>query len=70
MYYWRELSLHKHNPHHVEKQILDFSGNHTHGMVPGLKPSSHYSINVRVYNGKGEGPPSPSQTFETPEGGW
>ncbi|XP_059916412.1 neuronal cell adhesion molecule-like isoform X9 [Gadus macrocephalus] len=68
VYYWRELSLHKHNPRHVEKQILDFSGNHTHGMVPGLKPSSHYSLNVRVYNGKGEGPPSPSQTFETPEG--
>ncbi|XP_030221644.1 neuronal cell adhesion molecule isoform X12 [Gadus morhua] len=68
VYYWRELSLHKHNPRHVEKQILDFSGNHTHGMVPGLKPSSHYSLNVRVYNGKGEGPPSPSQMFETPEG--
>ncbi|KAL7402586.1 hypothetical protein ABVT39_017151 [Epinephelus coioides] len=68
VYYWRERSLHKHNPHHVEKQILTFSGNHTHGMLPGLHPFSLYSFNVRVFNGKGEGPPSPTQQFETPEG--
>ncbi|KAM4619274.1 neuronal cell adhesion molecule-like isoform 1-T2 [Polymixia lowei] len=68
VYYWRERSLHKHNPHHMEKQILTFSGNHSHGMLPGLHPFSIYSLNVRVYNGKGEGPPSPSQQFETPEG--
>ncbi|XP_071753595.1 neuronal cell adhesion molecule-like isoform X10 [Centroberyx gerrardi] len=68
VYYWRERSLHKHNPHHVEKQILTFSGNHSHGMLPGLHPFSLYSFNIRVYNGKGEGPPSPSQQFETPEG--
>ncbi|XP_049430753.1 neuronal cell adhesion molecule-like isoform X6 [Epinephelus fuscoguttatus] len=68
VYYWRERSLHKHNPHHVEKQILTFSGNHTHGMLPGLHPFSLYSFNVRVFNGKGEGPSSPTQQFETPEG--
>ncbi|XP_076589923.1 neuronal cell adhesion molecule-like isoform X3 [Chaetodon auriga] len=68
VYYWRERSLHKHNPHHVEKQILTFSGNHTRGMLPGLHPFSLYSFNVRVYNGKGEGPPSPTRQFETPEG--
>ncbi|XP_044049554.1 neuronal cell adhesion molecule-like isoform X17 [Siniperca chuatsi] len=68
VYYWREYSLHKHNPHHVEKQILTFSGNHSHGMLPGLHPFSLYSYNVRVYNGKGEGPPSPTKQFETPEG--
>ncbi|XP_071374135.1 neuronal cell adhesion molecule-like isoform X13 [Centroberyx affinis] len=68
VYYWRERSLHKHNPHHVEKQILTFSGNHSHGMLPGLHPFSLYSFNIRVYNGKGEGPASPSQQFETPEG--
>ncbi|KAG7265490.1 hypothetical protein CRUP_035630 [Coryphaenoides rupestris] len=68
VYYWRERSLHKHNPHHVEKQILTFSGNHSHGMLPGLLPSSIYSVNVRVFNGKGEGPPSGSHKFETPEG--
>ncbi|KAI9519748.1 hypothetical protein NQZ68_025887 [Dissostichus eleginoides] len=68
VYYWRDRSLNKHNPHHAEKQILTFSGNHTHGMLPGLHPFSLYSFNVRLYNGKGEGPPSPTQQFETPEG--
>ncbi|XP_053174676.1 neuronal cell adhesion molecule-like isoform X2 [Scomber japonicus] len=68
VYYWRERSLHKHNPHHVEKQILTFSGNHTHGMLPGLHPFSLYSFNVKVFNGKGEGPASPTQQFETHEG--
>ncbi|XP_067357760.1 neuronal cell adhesion molecule-like isoform X5 [Channa argus] len=68
VYYWRERSLHKHNPHHVQKQILTFSGNHTHGMLPGLHPFSLYSFNVRVFNGKGEGPSSRTKEFETPEG--
>nr|XP_046249536.1 neuronal cell adhesion molecule-like isoform X15 [Scatophagus argus] len=65
VYYWRERSLHKHNPH---QQVLTFSGNHSHGVLPGLHPFSLYSFNVRVFNGKGEGPPSPTQQFETPEG--
>ncbi|XP_049579482.1 neuronal cell adhesion molecule isoform X12 [Syngnathus scovelli] len=68
VYYWRERSLHKHNPHHAEKQILTFSGNHSKGKLPGLHPFSVYSFNVRAYNGKGEGPPSHNQQFETPEG--
>lgn len=66
VYYWRE---HKHNSHHMEKHILNFSGNHTRGMLPGLHPFSLYAFNVRVYNDKGEGPPSPTDQFETPEGG-
>lgn len=66
VYYWKQ---HKHNPHHMEKHILNFNGNHSRGMLPGLHPFSLYSFNVRVYNGKGEGPPSPNQQFETPEGG-
>lgn len=69
MYYWKERHLHKHNPHHSDQQVLTFSGNHTHGMLPGLHPFSLYSFNVRVYNGKGEGPASLPQQFETPEGG-
>uniref|UniRef100_A0A3Q1FDF4 Neuronal cell adhesion molecule n=2 Tax=Acanthochromis polyacanthus TaxID=80966 RepID=A0A3Q1FDF4_9TELE len=68
VYYWRKHSLHKHNPDHMEKDILTFSGNHTHGMLPGLHPFSLYSFNVRVFNGKGEGPPSPTQQFKMPEG--
>ncbi|XP_053742759.1 neuronal cell adhesion molecule-like isoform X19 [Synchiropus splendidus] len=68
VYYWKERSLHKHNPHHMEKQILTFGANHTRGMLPGLHPFSIYSFNVKVFNGKGEGPASPTQQFETPEG--
>lgn len=68
VYYWRKHSLHKHNPDHMEKDILTFSGNHTHGMLPGLHPFSLYSFNVRVFNGKGEGPSSHTQQFKTPEG--
>ncbi|XP_057692805.1 neuronal cell adhesion molecule-like isoform X5 [Corythoichthys intestinalis] len=68
VYYWKERNLHKHNPHHTEKQILTFSGNHSKGKLPGLHPFSLYSFNIRVYNGKGEGPPSHNQQFETPEG--
>ncbi|XP_029615172.1 neuronal cell adhesion molecule isoform X11 [Salmo trutta] len=66
--YWRERSLHKHNPHRVEQQLLTFSGNKSHGMLPGLQPYSLYLFNVRVYNGKGEGPASSNLQFETPEG--
>ncbi|XP_075998264.1 neuronal cell adhesion molecule-like isoform X15 [Genypterus blacodes] len=68
VYYWRQRSLHKHNPHHAEKQILTFGGEHSRGMLPDLHPFSLYSFNVRVFNDKGEGPASPSQDFETPEG--
>ncbi|TNN71682.1 Neuronal cell adhesion molecule [Liparis tanakae] len=68
VYYWRKHSLHKHNPDLVENQVLIFSGNHTHRKLPGLHPFSVYSLNVRVYNGKGEGPPSSDLQFNTPEG--
>uniref|UniRef100_A0A8C8GPP1 Neuronal cell adhesion molecule n=1 Tax=Oncorhynchus tshawytscha TaxID=74940 RepID=A0A8C8GPP1_ONCTS len=68
VFYWRERSLHKHNPHRVEQQFLSFSGNKSHGMLPGLQPYSLYLFNVRVYNGKGEGPASSNLQFETPEG--
>ncbi|XP_036375972.1 neuronal cell adhesion molecule-like isoform X16 [Megalops cyprinoides] len=67
VYYWKEKSLNKQN-HHEEQQVLTFSGNKTHGMLPGLHPYSLYTANVRVFNGKGEGPPSSNQQFETPEG--
>lgn len=70
VYYWRERREHRehnHNLHHVEKQILTFSGNHSRAMLPGLLPSSNYSVNVCVFNGKGVGPSSTTQTFETLE---
>ncbi|XP_078010476.1 neuronal cell adhesion molecule isoform X18 [Phascolarctos cinereus] len=68
IYYWKVKNSSKRNRRHVEKKILTFSGNKTHGMLPGLEPFSHYTLNVRVVNGKGEGPASVDQVFNTPEG--
>ncbi|KAL2093609.1 hypothetical protein ACEWY4_010921 [Coilia grayii] len=68
VYYWRKGSLHHHNPHHSEQQVLTFNGNRTHGKLPGLHPFSRYTLNVRVFNGRGEGPASINEEFETPEG--
>ncbi|XP_044887820.1 neuronal cell adhesion molecule isoform X5 [Mauremys mutica] len=68
IYYWKVQSLSKRRRRHVEKKILTFSGNKTHGMLPGLEPYSSYKLNVRVVNGKGEGPASADKLFKTPEG--
>ncbi|XP_007980781.1 neuronal cell adhesion molecule isoform X25 [Chlorocebus sabaeus] len=68
IYYWKTQSSSKRNRRHLEKKILTFQGSKTHGMLPGLEPFSHYTLNVRVVNGKGEGPASPDRVFNTPEG--
>uniref|UniRef100_A0A7N6AZV4 Neural cell adhesion molecule L1 n=1 Tax=Anabas testudineus TaxID=64144 RepID=A0A7N6AZV4_ANATE len=52
----------------LQEQVLTFSGNRSEGRLPGLQPYSLYSLFIRVLNNKGEGPPSPVKTFETPEG--
>ncbi|XP_069658287.1 neuronal cell adhesion molecule isoform X32 [Haliaeetus albicilla] len=68
VYYWKVQSLSRRSRRHVEKKILTFRGNKTFGMLPGLEPFSSYKLNVRVVNGKGEGPASPDKVFKTPEG--
>ncbi|XP_017402361.1 neuronal cell adhesion molecule isoform X34 [Cebus imitator] len=68
IYYWKTQNSPKRNRRHIEKKILTFQGSKTHGMLPGLEPFSHYTLNVRVVNGKGEGPASPDRVFNTPEG--
>ncbi|XP_058153154.1 neuronal cell adhesion molecule isoform X6 [Dasypus novemcinctus] len=68
IYYWKAQSSSKRSRRHIEKKILTFQGSKTHGMLPGLEPFSHYAVNVRVVNGKGEGPASPDRVFNTPEG--
>ncbi|KAM6302468.1 neuronal cell adhesion molecule isoform 3-T3 [Podargus strigoides] len=68
VYYWKVQSLSRRSRRHVEKMILTFRGNKTFGMLPGLEPYSSYKLNVRVVNGKGEGPASPDKVFKTPEG--
>uniref|UniRef100_G1NK20 Neuronal cell adhesion molecule n=1 Tax=Meleagris gallopavo TaxID=9103 RepID=G1NK20_MELGA len=57
VYYWKVQSLSRRS-----------KGNKTFGMLPGLEPFSSYKLNVRVVNGKGEGPASPDKMFKTPEG--
>uniref|UniRef100_A0A3P8Y009 Neuronal cell adhesion molecule a n=1 Tax=Esox lucius TaxID=8010 RepID=A0A3P8Y009_ESOLU len=69
--YWRERGLHQGagaEGRQEEAQALSFSGNRTQGRLPGLQPYSLYTLNIRVVNGKGEGPPSANHNFETPEG--
>ncbi|KAM9313222.1 neuronal cell adhesion molecule [Gastrophryne carolinensis] len=68
VYYWKALNRTNRNRRHVEKWMLTFAGNRTHGMIPGLMPNTNYFLNVRVVNGKGEGPSSIDSYFETPEG--
>ncbi|KAL4641451.1 neuronal cell adhesion molecule-like isoform X4 [Arapaima gigas] len=68
VYYWKERSLRDHQAKHEEQRVLTFDQSRTHGKLPGLEPFSRYAFNVRVVNGKGEGPASPNQHFETPEG--
>uniref|UniRef100_A0A8C4RE50 Neuronal cell adhesion molecule n=1 Tax=Erpetoichthys calabaricus TaxID=27687 RepID=A0A8C4RE50_ERPCA len=68
IYYWKERSLNKRKRRNTGKSSLMFDKNKTHGKLPGLEPFSHYVLNVRAVNGKGDGPPSPDQHFETPEG--
>uniref|UniRef100_A0A8C5M7V5 Neuronal cell adhesion molecule n=1 Tax=Leptobrachium leishanense TaxID=445787 RepID=A0A8C5M7V5_9ANUR len=68
VYYGRSQNRTNKNHHHVESKALTFSGNRTHGMIPGLHPNTHYILHIRAVNGKGEGPSSSNKYFETPEG--
>ncbi|XP_078273092.1 neuronal cell adhesion molecule-like isoform X4 [Rhinoraja longicauda] len=68
IYYRKQGSLIKRNKRHTEMKILTFSGDKNHGMLPGLQPFSLYKLNVRVFNGKGEGPASADVALRTPEG--
>lgn len=62
-------SLHKQDPEPEKPQVLIFSGNETEVRLPGLHPYSQYTLNIRAFNGKGDGPTSSDQQFQTPEGG-
>uniref|UniRef100_H3DMD5 Neural cell adhesion molecule L1 n=1 Tax=Tetraodon nigroviridis TaxID=99883 RepID=H3DMD5_TETNG len=71
VYYRRERGLQETEPEpepQEQEQVLTFSGNRSEGRLPGLQPYSIYSLYVRVFNNKGEGRPSQSNRFETPEG--
>ncbi|XP_033987437.1 neuronal cell adhesion molecule a isoform X2 [Trematomus bernacchii] len=69
VYYRRERGFHDtEEAAEQREQVLTFSGNRSEGRLPGLQPYSLYNLTIRVLNSKGEGPPSPSKKFETPEG--
>uniref|UniRef100_A0A673LH47 Neural cell adhesion molecule L1 n=1 Tax=Sinocyclocheilus rhinocerous TaxID=307959 RepID=A0A673LH47_9TELE len=68
VHYQRERSLHRHNSHHSKQSTEIFSPNKTSGKLPDLLPYSVYSLRVTAFNGRGEGPSSVPQRFETPEG--
>ncbi|XP_049892556.1 neuronal cell adhesion molecule a isoform X8 [Epinephelus moara] len=69
VYYRRERGLHEtEEDTDQQEQVLTFSGNRSEGRLPGLQPYSVYNLTIRVLNSKGEGPPSHSKKFETPEG--
>ncbi|XP_051715943.1 neuronal cell adhesion molecule isoform X3 [Ctenopharyngodon idella] len=68
VHYRRERSLHRHNSHHGEQRTESFGPSRTSGKLPNLHPYSIYSLHVTAFNGRGEGPASATQRFETPEG--
>ncbi|KAJ8259745.1 hypothetical protein GJAV_G00172930 [Gymnothorax javanicus] len=65
---WRLRSLLDSKKARGVKQLMEFPGARDHGMVPGLKPFSEYSLQVMAFNGRGNSPSSPHVTFSTPEG--
>ncbi|KAG8447893.1 hypothetical protein GDO86_015127 [Hymenochirus boettgeri] len=62
MVYYTSHSEHQ----HIRK--LPVHGNTTHTLITSLKPFSNYSVVVRIFNGKGEGPPSEPRVIRTDEG--
>ncbi|KAK1161456.1 hypothetical protein AOXY_G18997 [Acipenser oxyrinchus oxyrinchus] len=68
VHWWKVRSLLEGKRGHSEKHSLTFHGDRNHGMVPGLKPFSEYSLIVMAFNGRGNGPASAPFTFKTPEG--
>ncbi|XP_016130294.1 neuronal cell adhesion molecule-like isoform X5 [Sinocyclocheilus grahami] len=66
--YWKMRSLHKQDPEPVKPQELIFHGSELEGLLIGLHPYSQYTLNIRAFNRKGDGPTSSNLIFETPEG--
>ncbi|XP_059367032.1 neuronal cell adhesion molecule a isoform X10 [Carassius carassius] len=66
--YWKIRSLQKQDPEPVKPQELIFHGSELEGLLIDLHPYSQYTLNIRAFNGKGDGPTSSNHIFETPEG--
>ncbi|NXA98870.1 NGCA protein, partial [Melanocharis versteri] len=51
-----------------EQGELTVPGQASGALLAGLRPWSRYRLRVRVFNGRGAGPPSAEIPFDTPEG--
>ncbi|NXV39740.1 NGCA protein, partial [Rissa tridactyla] len=49
--------------------VLTVPGEASGVLLGGLRPWSRYRLQVVVFNGRGDGPPSDEIRFDTPEGG-
>lgn len=49
--------------------VVETGANEERKVISGLRPFSHYTLAVSVFNSKGEGPPSEMVPFSTDEGG-
>ncbi|MBN3316491.1 L1CAM protein, partial [Atractosteus spatula] len=57
-----------HGPGGPDFRVVTVSGAKDSQVVSGLRPYSHYTVNMTVFNKIGEGPPSEPVAFSTPEG--
>lgn len=56
-------------PEPESTEVVEVGPNEEKRLISNLRPYSHYDLSVTVFNSKGEGPPSETPSFETPEGG-
>uniref|UniRef100_A0A8C4QCV1 Neural cell adhesion molecule L1 n=1 Tax=Eptatretus burgeri TaxID=7764 RepID=A0A8C4QCV1_EPTBU len=66
--YWKVLELGNQRRQEASKQELKIPPEQLQILVTGLEGYSLYKMDVRAYNGKGDGPSTPVKDFETPEG--
>nr|XP_032822383.1 neuronal cell adhesion molecule-like isoform X3 [Petromyzon marinus] len=68
VFYRKLRGLQERRRRHVEWRVLVFPGDRSHAVVPGLEPFSLYELEVKAFNGKGDGPASHALRVEMPEG--
>ncbi|XP_069501495.1 neural cell adhesion molecule L1 isoform X2 [Ambystoma mexicanum] len=68
IYYWIERQTENRHKRHTMKHLAIIRGDHHRAEISGLEPYKPYNLDVRVFNGKGDGPPSEVSSFTTPEG--
>ncbi|XP_043936295.1 neural cell adhesion molecule L1 isoform X2 [Protopterus annectens] len=66
--YWKVQSRLHRRKRHTHQHEVRIPHDVTHAIITNLDPYSEYMLKVKVYNGKGDGPPSPAVTVLTPEG--